>query len=169
MAVLATACSGSTTSRSPAASPVSPSRLTATESPVATPPLSEARLEGTFLGPGGLYKFKPKCPEGSCDVVTKIVRDRVTLNFNDRSYRGQTTDKRQIPHTTAVSILTASYTIRPVLAEMIDGEWRVTSAFAIRLGRSRVPAVVVHGFRVETPGHRDKSAGRIVLQIGGLP
>jgi hypothetical protein len=112
---------------------------------VPIPPLSSARLQGTFnakmkttsqsgysgnLGSFTLgWNFKPKCSEGSCDVTWKdlVYKEfKTTLHRKGVNYSGSDSGTFFGTCSGAKGISSLSLTVHVVKAKVIDGEWRAT-------------------------------------------
>jgi len=112
---------------------------------VPIPPLSSARLKGTFnakmkttsqsgytsnLGSFTLgWNFKPKCGEGSCDVTWKDLsyKDfKTTLDRKGVNYSGSDSGTFFGTCGGAKGTSTLTLTLHVVKAKVIDGEWRAT-------------------------------------------
>jgi hypothetical protein len=78
------------------------------------------------------------------------------LHLQNGVYKGSVTKKKPVPHGSAPDILTNTVIVKPILAQMINGEWRVTSATATSTITSKI-----HG--MQAPAANDKTGGRIVL------
>lgn len=94
-------------------------------------PLSEARVEGRFRGPGlgGLaFTFEPLCLEGSCDL--RADRGVAALRFekSDGTYRANDTFLQRCGR----GALSFPYSVRQMFrlvvvdAKFVEGEWRAT-------------------------------------------
>jgi hypothetical protein len=158
---LGTACSKASTTAAPATKATSQggsavSINVPSAAPSSDQPVSEARFEGSFSGPGGYYVVKPKCSSGACDVTTRQAVGTITLHLQNGVYKGSVTKKKPVPHGSAPDILTNTVVVKPILAKTIDGEWRVTSATATSTITSKI-----HGMRA--PAAHNTVGGRIVL------
>jgi len=122
-------------------------------------------LEGQFLGPGGAYTFKPKCAAGACPVTAKQVDGTVTFTLSKGAYRGEVTSNVKIKGPSPANIIKTTYVVRPLQAELVDGQWRVSSAIASSVITSMIPADTIYGQHVpamKAPPH--KTTGRVLLQ-----
>jgi hypothetical protein len=112
---------------------------------VPVPPLSSARLKGTFnakmkttsqsgytdnLGSFTLgWNFKPKCSEGACDVTWKdlFYKDfKKTLDRKGVNYSGSDSGTFFGTCGGAKGTSTVTLSIKVVKAKVIDGEWQAT-------------------------------------------
>lgn len=112
---------------------------------VPVPPISTARLDGTFnvklkttsqsgyVGSVGTitlgWNFKPKCKQGACNVTMKdfSIKDlKTTLTRKGAAYTG--TDSAKFISSCGGVQVTSTITIdlRVVKAKIIDGEWRAS-------------------------------------------
>jgi hypothetical protein len=113
---------------------------------VDTPPLTKARVEGTFnvkttaisqdgyLDPTGGYtlgwSFDPKCDEKACDVVWKDINDKeftTTLHRKGLSYTGSDSGKFNVTCGGAVLVTKLAISFKVVRATVLDGEWRAST------------------------------------------
>lgn len=106
-------------SPTPSASP-SPEKL----------PLSEARVEGKFLGSGtGTdYTFVPKCKKGACSVWGTTKKSKTNFSLKGGLYSGGGTIHDDCSAGGLSTDLTVKVKVsfRAKKAEWIDGEWRAT-------------------------------------------